>query len=78
MADQILQNSREQLLMEELFDPASLSQTKAAINADEFPVIDDRSMITDYCCPFCSYEWSGNPKPGALKDAVIDVESTDD
>lgn len=29
---------------------------------DEFPKVDD-GIPTDYCCPRCGYEWSGNPAP---------------
>ena len=28
---------------------------------DEFPEYDDK-ITTEYCCPKCSYEWSGKPK----------------
>lgn len=36
---------------------------------DEFPPIDPATMETNYRCPSCHYEWSGNPKPGADADA---------
>lgn len=28
-----------------------------------FPPLDPDAMTTEYCCPSCNYEWSGNPRP---------------
>lgn len=33
----------------------------------EFGVHDERTMPTEFCCPKCSYRWSGNPLAGAEK-----------
>lgn len=35
---------------------------------DDFPEYDD-DLPTDYCCPKCGYEWSGQAKPAKEDDA---------
>lgn len=29
----------------------------------------DGTLPTDYCCPKCGHQWSGNPKPGVVEGA---------
>ena len=30
---------------------------------ETFPIIDPDSLPTDFCCPSCGYQWSGQPEP---------------
>jgi hypothetical protein len=39
---------------------ASLQESAAPAAPGEFPAVDE-SIETAYCCPRCSYRWSGNP-----------------
>lgn len=54
--------SRDQLLMEDMFDEASLRRIKEEMDGDAFESVDE-DIETDYRCPHCGYEWSGQPKP---------------
>lgn len=38
------------------------NKPKEAEAPDDFPSVDD-GIATDYRCPRCGYEWSGNPTP---------------
>lgn len=45
------------------FDGLYTKEDIEAMKTDEFfPKVDDK-IQTDFRCPACSYEWSGNPKP---------------
>jgi len=43
----------------------ALSLLAEPLEPDEFPSVDTNpdNVITDYCCPWCSFAWSGDPKP---------------
>jgi rubrerythrin len=61
--------AKDQLLIEEMFDPYALARIKEEAAGDGFPLIDE-DIETEYRCPACGYEWSGQPKPtGADVDA---------
>lgn len=34
----------------------------------------DASIATDFCCPSCKYEWSGNAKPSQKEVAESEEE----
>lgn len=40
------------------------SRAAQAQPPEHFPDLDPDELKTDYRCPSCAYEWSGNPKPG--------------
>ena len=56
-----------QELFEEFFDPDDLRRIKADMAPGAFPAVDD-DIETQYRCPACAYEWSGNPKPPTTED----------
>ncbi len=65
--DQIdLQLFTEDIKMIDSNQGGEVEDTGAGVGANnvikEFPVIDDKTLQTDYCCPKCGYEWSGKPK----------------
>lgn len=36
------------------------------IPPDRFPEVDPDTLVIDYHCPSCGYEWSGRPNPNTL------------
>ena len=54
---------KDQLLMEEMFDENALKEIREAREGTHFDAV-DLDIETEYRCPSCGYEWSGNPKPG--------------
>jgi rubrerythrin len=54
---------KDQLLMDGVFDDETLRKIHEAQSGDHFEAV-DLDIETEYCCPSCGYEWSGNPKPG--------------
>ena len=49
---------------DDLADLSRLTEPAAVPPLDEFPAFDD-DIPTQYRCPSCSYEWSGQPVPVA-------------
>jgi hypothetical protein len=51
------------------FDESEVAAMIAKLDSNEEPPADfrsvDASLPTEYKCPSCAYEWSGNPKPGS-------------
>ena len=55
----------------DIYDEQDLREMKID---EKFPKVDE-SIPTDYRCPSCAYEWSGNPKPSIAADAnVAEIE----
>jgi len=54
-----------QLLLD-VFDEQELREIDDARDDTAFKLI-DADVKTEYCCPSCGYEWSGNPKPNRSK-----------
>ena len=38
-----------------------------------FPLLNRKTLTTEYQCPYCHYEWSGKPKP-----ISVEINSDDD
>ena len=51
-----------QELMPGFFAEDELQQIEDARSGDAFALV-DMDIETQYCCPSCGYEWSGQPKP---------------
>ena len=62
MIDDARKPKIEQGFLEEMFDQETVQALKEAQADDVFPRVDE-NLETQYRCPACSYEWSGNPKP---------------
>ena len=52
-----------QLFIDGMLDPEDVALIQAAQDEASFEVV-DLDIDTQYCCPACGYEWSGQPKPG--------------
>lgn len=53
---------KEQALLEGLLGEEDLRDIRDAQDNPNSQRV-DMDLETDYCCPRCGFEWSGNPKP---------------
>ncbi len=51
------------------YDPGSTQPPRNATGELAFPEFSLENVTPEYCCPRCSYEWRGNPLPGATETA---------
>jgi len=66
---------KKQGLLEEMFDGETVERLREKQETNTFPRVDE-NLDTQYRCPCCSYEWSGNPKPPIGTD--IEAEEDDE
>lgn len=52
----------KQTILGEMFDEETVKRLEDAQDEASFELVGD-DLSTDYRCPYCGSEWSGNPKP---------------
>lgn len=62
-------------LLADMFDAEFVAERLEAEATDAFQRVDG-DLETEYRCPRCSYEWSGNPKPPTGVSIEEDDEPT--
>jgi hypothetical protein len=54
-------------MLDGVFDDEQVREIQEAQDDDAFELV-DLDVETDYACPSCGYEWSGQPKPSRSEE----------
>lgn len=58
---------KQQGILDGIFEENELQTIRDAQDDISFQSF-DLDIATDYCCPSCGFEWSGQPKPSKEKE----------